>query len=114
MVLYDPQQCSYEQLLEIFFDRVDPLTANGQGSDRGKQYRTGVYYHSEEQEEIAREMFVQEQIKYSKQRIATECQPAKPFWPAEEYHQQYLQKGGRFGTPQSAKKGCHDEIRCYG
>lgn len=113
IVLYDPTECTYEQLLDVFFDRVDPLTVNGQGSDRGKQYRTGVYYHSKEQEMIARERFVLEAKKYSKP-IATECTKAMPFWPAEEYHQQYLSKGGRFNQPQSAEKGCKDEIRCYG
>ena len=115
-VLYDPNECTYERLLDVFFERVDPLTVNGQGSDRGRQYRTGVYYHCVNQESVARERFVMEQEKYnsSKQRIATECLPAKPFWPAEEYHQQYLEKGGRFSSPQSAEKGCTDEIRCYG
>ena len=115
IVLYDPAECSYEQLLDVFFDRVDPLTVNGQGSDRGKQYRTGVYYHSAEQEAIARARFARENKKYSTNRpIATECNPAMTFWPAEEYHQQYLSKGGRFNQPQSADKGCSDEIRCYG
>lgn len=47
-------------------------------------------------------------------QIATELLPAKTFWLAESYHQQYLAKGGRFGMPQSAAKGCNDPIRCYG
>ncbi|KAL3940405.1 MAG: hypothetical protein SGBAC_005059 [Bacillariaceae sp.] len=113
IVLYDPSECSYEQLLDVFFDRVDPLTVNGQGSDRGRQYRTGVYYHSSQQEAVARKRFGVEQEKYTR-AIATECNPAMPFWPAEEYHQQYLSKGGRFNDPQSAEKGSTDEIRCYG
>lgn len=92
---------------------MDPLTVNGQGYDKGRQYRTGVYYHTAEQEAAARERFVEEQEKYNRP-IATECNPAIPFWPAEEYHQQYLSKGGRFNQPQSADKGCTDEIRCYG
>jgi methionine-S-sulfoxide reductase len=98
----------------VFFDRVDPLTINGQGYDRGRQYRTGVYYHSPGQEELARARFQLEQKKYEKQKIATECGPAMPFWPSEEYHQQYLEKGGRSNAPQSAEKGCADTIRCYG
>jgi len=113
IALYDPKECSYETLLDTFFDRVDPLTVNGQGSDRGTQYRTGVYYHSAEQEEIARARFAAEQKKY-KRSIATECARALPFWPAEKYHQQYLEKGGRFNSPQSAEKSCEDTIRCYG
>ena len=114
IVLYNPEECSYESLLDVFFERVDPLTVNGQGSDRGRQYRTGVYYHSETQEKVAMARFAKEQQRYDKQKIATECLPAKLFWPAEEYHQQYLEKGGRFSSPQSAEKGCTDEIRCYG
>lgn len=114
IVLYDPKECSYETLLDTFFGRVDPLTVNGQGNDRGRQYRTGVYYHSKEQEEIAKARFGLEQKKYSNRKIASECLQAMPFWPAEKYHQQYLEKGGRFNSPQSAAKGCTDTIRCYG
>ena len=114
IVLYDPDKCAYESLLDIFFERVDPLTVNGQGSDRGTQYRTGIYYHSDEQESSARSRIVSEQEKYSKRKIATECSSAKPFWPAEKYHQQYLEKGGRSNSPQSAEKGSNDTIRCYG
>ena len=50
----------------------------------------------------------------AKKAVATEILPSKAFWPAEEYHQKYLEKGGRFGRPQSAEKGNTDEIRCYG
>jgi peptide-methionine (S)-S-oxide reductase len=113
IVLYDPTVCSYERLLDAFFERIDPLTVNGQGNDRGTQYRTGVYYHSKEQQEIAEARFAEEQKKYKK-TIASECMAAMPFWPAEKYHQQYLEKGGRFSSPQSAEKGCTDTIRCYG
>jgi len=114
IVLYDPSECSYESLLDTFFGRVDPTQANGQGNDRGPQYRTGVYFHSSDQEEIAKARFAEEQEKYGKRKIASECLPALPFWPAEKYHQQYLEKGGRFSSPQSAEKGCTDTIRCYG
>lgn len=95
---------------------MDPLTVNGQGNDRGRQYRTGVYYHSPEQEELARARFQleQQQQKDKNQQIATECAPAMLFWPAEGYHQQYLENGGRTKAPQSAEKGCKDTIRCYG
>ena len=112
-VYYDPTQCSYEQLLDAFFARVDPTTVNGQGRDYGKQYRTGVYPHSEEQMQVAQKRFEAEQTLY-KRPIATELKPAQPFWPAELYHQHYLEKGGRFGSPQDASKGATEEIRCYG
>jgi peptide-methionine (S)-S-oxide reductase len=113
-VYYDPNEVSYETLLDTFFCRVNPLTVNGQGNDFGTQYRTGVYYHSEEQRAIAEARFAKEQDKYKGRKIATELKSATPFWPAEKYHQQYLEKGGRFGTPQSAAKGATDTIRCYG
>jgi hypothetical protein len=87
MVYYDPHQCSYEDLLDTFFARVDPTTINGQGNDRGTQYRTGVYFHTPEQEAMAKARF--EQFKTTNNRpIASECKAAMPFWPAEKYHQQ--------------------------
>jgi peptide-methionine (S)-S-oxide reductase len=113
VVYYDPSQCSYADLLDTFFARVNPTTINGQGSDYGRQYRTGVYTHTTDQAETAARRFEQEQLKYKKP-IATELKVARPFWPAEKYHQQYLAKGGRFGTPQDTSKGATDEIRCYG
>ncbi|CAB9502384.1 Peptide methionine sulfoxide reductase MsrA [Seminavis robusta] len=113
IVYYDPKECSYESLLDAFFERVDPTTVNGQGRDYGKQYRTGIYFHSKAQEKIARERFEAVKTQY-KRPIATELKAATPFWPAEKYHQQYLEKGGRFGRPQTAEKGASDTIRCYG
>lgn len=113
IVYYDPKECSYESLLDTFFERVDPTTKNGQGRDFGKQYRTGVYFHTPEQEKLARTRFEDEQEKY-KRPIASELKAATPFWPAEKYHQQYLEKGGRFGRSQSAEKGSKETIRCYG
>lgn len=109
IVLYDPNECTYETLLDSFFERVNPLTVNGQGNDFGTQYRTGIYYHSKEQQELAEARFAKEQEKYAGRKIASECKAAMPFWPAEKYHQQYLEKGN-----QSAEKGCSDTIRCYG
>lgn len=113
VVYYNPEECSYESLLDAFFGFVNPTTVKGQGNDFGEQYRTGVYYHTPEQEAIARQRFQQEQTKYTRP-IATELKPGKPFWPAEKYHQQYLEKGGGYGAPQDASKGATDKIRCYG
>lgn len=110
---YDPKVCSYESLLDTFFEFVDPITVNGQGHDYGRQYRTGVYFHTPEQEAIARKRFEEEQTNYSRP-IASELKSAMPFWPAEKFHQQYLSKGGRFGMAQDASKGATDKIRCYG
>jgi peptide-methionine (S)-S-oxide reductase len=111
-VYYD-DTCTYEDLLNTFFDRVDPTTVNGQGNDRGTQYRTGVYPHSDAQMEVAKARFEVEKGNY-RRSIASELEKVGVFWPAEDYHQQYLEKGGRMGTAQSAEKGCKDTIRCYG
>jgi len=113
LVTYKPNEVSYKGLLGVFFGRINPTTVNGQGNDYGTQYRTGVYTHTAEQMKEAQEFFPAVQAHYTK-AIATELKPAMIFWPAEKYHQQYLEKGGRFKDPQSAAKGCTDTIRCYG
>ena len=94
-------------MLDVFFNRVDITTVNGQGNDRGTQYRTGIYTHTSEQIEEARERMEREGEKVK--RVATEIKEAEVFWPAEGYHQQYLEKGG-----QNAEKNAKDVIRCYG
>jgi len=84
-----------------------------QGNDVGTQYRSGIYYYTPEQEQAALES-KEEVQKALSIPIVTEILPAKKFYRAEEYHQQYLAKGGRGGNPQSPAKGCNDPIRCYG
>ncbi|KAH9331387.1 hypothetical protein KI387_003495, partial [Taxus chinensis] len=83
------------------------------GNDVGTQYRSGIYYYSPEQERSARESMERHQETVTA-NIVTEILPAKKFYRAEEYHQQYLEKGGRSRSKQSAAKGCTDPIRCYG
>ncbi|KAJ6851470.1 putative peptide methionine sulfoxide reductase A4, chloroplastic [Iris pallida] len=112
-VQYDPSECRYEDLLDVFWSRHDPTTLNRQGNDVGTQYRSGIYYYTPEQEKAARESLERHQ-KALNRKIVTEILPAKKFYRAEEYHQQYLAKGGRFGFRQSTEKGCNDPIRCYG
>ncbi|KAK4758072.1 hypothetical protein SAY87_019373 [Trapa incisa] len=112
-VQYDPKECSFEDLLATFWARHDPTTLNRQGNDVGTQYRSGVYFYNTEQEKEAKESLKQQE-KLLNRRIVTEILPAKKFYKAEEYHQQYLEKGGRSGSKQSATKGCNDPIRCYG
>ncbi|XP_031481977.1 peptide methionine sulfoxide reductase A1-like [Nymphaea colorata] len=112
-VQYDPKECTYDTLLDVFWARHDPTTLNRQGNDVGTQYRSGIYYYTPEQEKAARESMERQQ-KILNRNIVTEILPAKKFYRAEEYHQQYLAKGGRFGFRQSAEKGCNDPIRCYG
>ncbi|KAL2540014.1 Peptide methionine sulfoxide reductase A4 [Abeliophyllum distichum] len=112
-VQYDPKDCSYETLLDLFWARHDPTTPNRQGNDVGTQYRSGIYFYTPEQEKAALESLDKHQQLLNR-KIVTEILPAKKFYRAEEYHQQYLAKGGRFGFRQSAEKGCNDSIRCYG
>ncbi|XP_047322923.1 peptide methionine sulfoxide reductase-like [Impatiens glandulifera] len=112
-VLYDPKECSYENLLDAFWKKHDPTTLNRQGNDVGTQYRSGIYFYTEEEERLAIESRDRQQ-KVLNRKIITEILPAKKFYRAEEYHQQYLAKGGRFGDKQSIDKGCNDPIRCYG
>ncbi|KAK1262080.1 hypothetical protein QJS04_geneDACA008666 [Acorus gramineus] len=110
---YDPRQCSFDDLLSVFLARHDPTTLNRQGNDVGTQYRSGIYFYTPEQEKAARESLERQQ-KLLNRNIVTEILPVKKFYRAEEYHQQYLAKGGRFGFKQSTEKGCNDPIRCYG
>ena len=117
LVVFDPEVVSYAKLADLLFDRIpDPTMLNRVGRDRGTQYRTGMYAHSEEQLVQAQTAFDRENQtwKTSGRPIVTEVKSADVFWPAEEVHQTYLVKGGRFGRPQSAEKGTLDEIRCYG
>lgn len=94
-VEYDPAQVSYEQLLDVFWNNHNPTTLNRQGPDVGEQYRSAIFYHTPEQEATARAS--KEQLQHSgkfKRPIVTEITPAGTFYPAEEYHQQYLAKRG--------------------
>ena len=92
---YDPKVVSIDELLEIFWQTHDPTTLNQQGNDVGPQYRSVVYYHSEEQKERA-EHYLQELSKsgaYSKP-IVTTIEPFKNFYAAENYHQNYYNTNG--------------------
>jgi peptide-methionine (S)-S-oxide reductase len=93
-VEYDPSVVSYEDLLAAFWASHDPTILNRQGPDVGTQYRSAVFFHSEEQEEGARAMKEKLQQKFGKKKIVTEITPASKFWKAEEYHQKYYAKCG--------------------
>ena len=92
-VEYDPDEVSYEQLLDTFWEEHDPTQLNRQGPDFGSQYRSVVFFHSPEQQEqaLASKARVQAQ---NGEPVVTEIVPASDFWRAEEYHQQYLVKRG--------------------
>ena len=92
-VVFDPTQITYEQLLGYFFRMHDPTTLNRQGNDVGTSYRSAIFYHSERQREVAER--VKEQVDRSgkwPEPIVTEIVRSGEFWPAEDYHQDYLQK----------------------
>ncbi len=95
-VVYDPSKVTYDQLLDIFWSHHDPTTLNRQGPDSGSQYRSAIFYLNKEQEEKARasKESLQKSGKFAKP-IVTEISPAKTFYKAEEYHQQYFEKTGQ-------------------
>jgi len=95
---YDPAQISLEQILQIFFVVHDPTTLNRQGNDTGTQYRSGIYYTSEEQKQVAQAFLKQlADDKVFGRPIVTELQPLDNYWPAEEYHQDFFEKNPNQG-----------------
>jgi peptide-methionine (S)-S-oxide reductase len=95
-VEFDPSQVSYDDLLRVFWENHDPTTLNRQGPDVGTQYRSVIFFHTQEQEAAAKAS--KDALSKSgrfKRPIVTEIQPAPQFWRAEEYHQQYLEKRGQ-------------------
>jgi len=94
-VEYDPEKVSYEQLLEVFWSSHDPTQLNRQGPDVGAQYRSVIFYHSEEQKAEAEESKARlASLGRYRRPIVTQIVPAAPFYRAEESHQQYLEKRG--------------------
>jgi peptide-methionine (S)-S-oxide reductase len=94
-VTYDPARVSYEDLLRVFWENHNPTTLNRQGWDVGTQYRSAIYFHDAKQEAAARAS--KEQLEKSgkyRKPIVTEVTSASPFYMAEDYHQQYLEKRG--------------------
>lgn len=92
-VSYDPDKVSYAQLLEAFWRNIDPTDAGGQFADRGSQYKTAIYYHSEEQKKQAEKSKAELDSSGKFNRpVVTAILPAAAFYPAEEYHQDYDQK----------------------
>ena len=94
-VKFDPEKVNYESLLALFFDMHNPTTLNRQGPDVGSQYRSVVFFHSAEQQFAALEAIeaLDESGKWPN-AVVTQVEEAMPFWPAEEYHQRYLEKRG--------------------
>lgn len=93
---FDPSVISYKDILAVFMTTHDPTTLNRQGADVGTQYRSVIYYHSEQQKEIA-EQVLEEMKAYYDEPIVTELSPAPEFYPATEEHQDYYNKHPKQG-----------------
>lgn len=92
-VEYDPSRATYAKLLDLFFEHHDPTQLNRQGPDIGESYRSVIFYHNDEQKKLAKDKITElSKAKKYKNPIVTQLAPAKTFWHAEEYHQQYLHK----------------------
>jgi peptide-methionine (S)-S-oxide reductase len=92
-IVYDPQQISYDALLDAFWKIHDPTTPNRQGPDVGTQYRSAIFTHGAEQQRVAEASRTREQANQAKP-IVTEITAAGDFYPAEDYHQRYFEKNG--------------------
>ena len=109
MVVYDPEEVSFRELVSVYFERLEATSSQYkinlfQEEHEALQYQHGIYYHNEEQREVA-----ETAIAENNNRFNVELRPATQFYEAEEYHQQYLLKGG-----QSARKNAKETIRCFG
>jgi peptide-methionine (S)-S-oxide reductase len=94
-VEFDPGKLGYNELLKVFWENHDPTQVNRQGPDWGTQYRSAIFFHSPEQQKqaLASKEALEKAHRYTKP-IATQIVPAVTFYPAEDYHQQYLEKRG--------------------
>ena len=90
-VCYNESAVSLTFLVQMFFAAIDPLSLNRQGHDTGTRYRTGVYYTSPEQKAVIEAVFAEQQRKYN-EPIQVELLPLQNYYPADEYHQDYLDK----------------------
>jgi peptide-methionine (S)-S-oxide reductase len=102
-VVFDPNQVSYRKLVEYFFKIHDPTTVNRQGPDVGTQYRSAIFVHDPNQEQIAKDVVAElTKKKVFKRPIVTQVVAAETFWKAEDYHQQYFDK-----NPARKEAMCH-------
>ncbi len=90
---YDPEQTDFKQILDFFFQIHNPTTLNQQGNDRGTSYRSAIFFQDDEEKAIAEEMIqiVDESGRWP-DPVVTTLEPFTRFWPAEDYHQDYLQR----------------------
>ena len=107
-ITYDSSRVTHRNLTDVFFDCHDPTQRNRQGNDVGTQYRSSLFYATEEERSLV-ELAVEEESERLGREVATTIEPLHEFWPAESYHQAYLAKLG-----QTDATGSTDPIRCYG
>lgn len=91
-LVFDPSKVTYRQLVEFFYKMHDPTTRDRQGPDVGSQYRSGIFFHSPEQQAVAKEVTAAVNEQWWGGKVVTEILPAGTWWDAEEYHQRYLDK----------------------
>ena len=106
-VYYDPKLTSYEELLKVFWIKIDPYDANGQFCDKGKSYRSVAFYQNVKQKKIIEESIINIEKKFNKKKIVTLVWKFKKFYPAEDYHQNYYQNN--FLRYLAYKSGCQRE-----
>jgi len=111
-VVYDPKKVTYEKLLEVFWVNIDPTVKDRQFCDTGSQYRSAIFYHDESQRKAAEaSKAALEKSKPFKEPIVTAIEMAGPFYPAEDYHQDYYQKNPvRY---QLYRQGCGRDARLH-
>ncbi len=111
-IIYDPKVISYETILSVYWQQIDPTDPGGQFHDRGSQYRTAIFYHNEEQKKLAEQSKkeLEKSRKFTKP-IVTEILPATTFYPAEEEHQYFYKKNPRAYKEEREQSGRDDFMK---
>ncbi len=111
-ITFDPELFPYEKLLELYWQQIDPTDEYGQFHDRGTQYRTAIFYHNEQQREMALQSRhdLAASGRFTKP-IVTEILPATPFYPAEDYHQDYHKKNPKHYKEDRERSGRDEFIK---
>lgn len=108
-VTYDPAKISYQKLLRVFWDNVDPFDAEGQFCDKGKQYSAILFVRNESEKKLAEESLLALQTRHPHQEVVVKIEDAKPFYEAEAYHQDYAETNkARY---EQYRKGCGRDAR---
>ncbi|MGD6967044.1 peptide-methionine (S)-S-oxide reductase MsrA [Rossellomorea vietnamensis] len=105
-ITFDPALFPYKQLLDLYWPQIDPTDDGGQFQDRGESYRTAIFYHNEQQRQLAEESKREvEQSGRFKKPIVTKILPSAPFYPAEDYHQDFYKKNPKEYKEDRAQSG---------